>query len=349
MRTTNIILLSTLIIIGSVTFFFACKYTYDSKVTILKEKAKKAFIVALDKELKNRHLEGDLSVSFNSKSLLRAELPDSVYLVDASGRHAYRLDPEKHRMNITENGNIRFMHSITFIKRPICPDSLNMAWGDQLQAVDIIAKPALCISVSDEKGNVKEQYSTGSEWCNSPNRVFTTYMGHACEIEIKGYLFYSLWTMIFAESFIYLLLITIAVYGIYRASLILCIHIRLVNRVKMDEQPIAQVFQEVEATPTRIYAIHESIIFYAEQKKIEVNGVEKKIQNQSSALLELFLKEKESGYILEDEAIMATLWPDGTGTSERIHKAIGRLRSCIRQIDDSIDIKRGIGIYQLLL
>ena len=349
MRTTNIILLSTLIIIGSVTFFFACKNTYDSKVTILKEKAKKAFIVALDKELKNRHLEGDLSVSFNSKSLLRAELPDSVYLVDASGRHAYRLDPEKHRMNITDNSNIRSLHSITFIKRPICPDSLNMAWGDQLQAVGIIAKPALCISVSDEKGNVKEQYSTGSKWCNSSNRVFTTYVGYACEIEIMGYIPYSVWSMMRIEQFIYLLLITIAVYGIYRLVRTLRRRVRLVYHTEVDEQPSTTLLHEVEETPTRIYVIHESIIFYAEQKRIEVNGVEKKIQNQSSTLLELFLKEKESGYILEDEAIMATLWPDGTGTSERIHKAIGRLRSCIRQIDNSIDIKRGIGIYQLLL
>ena len=350
MKTTNIILLSILILIGSVTFFFACKYTYDSKVATLKEKAKKAFIEALDKELKARHLEGDLSVSFNSKSLLRAELPDSVYLIDASGRHAYRLDPEKHRMNITENGNIRFMHSIAFIKKPICPDSLNMEWSSQLQAVGLAVKPVLCISISDEKGHTKDQYSAGSEWCNSSNRIFTIYIGHACEIGIMGYLPYSAWSMMHTEFFLYLLLIGLIICGIYRVSLILRKHTRLVYHAEMDELPITHpVLQEVVATPTRVYVIHEKIIFYAEQKRIEVDGLEKKIQNQSSTLLELFLKEKENDYILEDNAIMEILWPDGTGTSERIHKAIGRLRSCIRQIDDTIDIKRSIGIYQLLL
>lgn len=52
MRPKIIILLSAIACIGGIVFFLACKYTYEFKVTELKEKAKETFTEALDKELK---------------------------------------------------------------------------------------------------------------------------------------------------------------------------------------------------------------------------------------------------------------------------------------------------------
>ena len=46
---------------------------------------------------------------------------------------------------------------------------------------------------------------------------------------------------------------------------------------------------------------------------------------------------------------MKRLWPDGSGDIYRIHKAITRLRSIIYDFDTSIEIKRGVETYQLLL
>ena len=40
MRTKNIILLAVIACIGVVAFFFACKYSYESKLSALKEEAK---------------------------------------------------------------------------------------------------------------------------------------------------------------------------------------------------------------------------------------------------------------------------------------------------------------------
>ena len=56
MRPKIIILLSAIACIGGIVFFLACKYTYEFKVTELKEKAKETFTEALDKELKNRNI-----------------------------------------------------------------------------------------------------------------------------------------------------------------------------------------------------------------------------------------------------------------------------------------------------
>ena len=62
MRPKNVILLSVIACIGGIAFFFASRYTYISKVAVLKEKAKKTFVEAVDRELKDRQLKGNFSV-----------------------------------------------------------------------------------------------------------------------------------------------------------------------------------------------------------------------------------------------------------------------------------------------
>ena len=63
----------------------------------------------------------------------------------------------------------------------------------------------------------------------------------------------------------------------------------------------------ISGTPIHSYILYENIVFHAEQKMIEVDGVRKKIPTQPSHLLWLFLKEKENGYILKDNYNMVNL------------------------------------------
>ena len=91
MRPKSIILVSAIACITGAIFFFICKYTYDFKVTELKEKAKGAFIKAVDWELKDRKLEGNLSVYLNLANVI-SETPDTVYWEDELGRHLYLID-----------------------------------------------------------------------------------------------------------------------------------------------------------------------------------------------------------------------------------------------------------------
>ena len=79
MRPKRIILLFVIACVGGVIFFFVCKYTYDFKVVKLKEKARNAFIGAVDQELRNRSVDGDCSFNLDAKAAMSAEIPDSVY------------------------------------------------------------------------------------------------------------------------------------------------------------------------------------------------------------------------------------------------------------------------------
>ena len=84
MRPKSIILLSVIACIGGIAFFFACRYTYKCKVAELKEKAKKTFVEAVDRELNDRQLKGNFSVYLNLGNIV-SETPDTVYLEMSQG------------------------------------------------------------------------------------------------------------------------------------------------------------------------------------------------------------------------------------------------------------------------
>lgn len=58
---------------------------------------------------------------------------------------------------------------------------------------------------------------------------------------------------------------------------------------------------------------------------------------------------EETGYVLKNSDISENLWSDGSATNDRIHKAVARLRSNIKELDSSIDIEKCVDGYQLVL
>lgn len=372
MRPKSIILLSVIACIGGIAFFFACRYTYKSKVAELKEKAKKTFVEAVDRELNDRQLKGNFSVYLNLGNIV-SETPDTVYLEDESGRYSYQIGLEKKHKNINNDANVRFLHSIAFGKKPLIPDSLNTKWREQLLISGISFKSALCISLTTQDGNVSSSNTYQSEWCNTSNLVFTFYIGYGYEIEVVGYLYYTMWSMIYREMLLYLFLSVVLGYGFYKSFIIIShkikllrtkerveivkevpveivkeVSVEIIKEVPVEIQVIKEV-QRVENISLRSYLLRENIIFYADQNLIEVDGIKQNIQAQTSLLLELFINQKDNGYILKEDFIIDKLWPDHSGNDKRMHSAIGRLRLLLRKIDTSFSIINKNGTYQLII
>lgn len=372
MRPKSIILLSVIACIGGIAFFFACRYTYKSKVAELKEKAKKTFVEAVDRELNDRQLKGNFSVYLNLGNIV-SETPDTVYLEDESGRYSYQIGLEKKHKNINNDANVRFLHSIAFGKKPLIPDSLNTKWREQLLISGISFKSALCISLTTQDGNVSSSNTYQSEWCNTSNLVFTFYIGYGYEIEVVGYLYYTMWSMIYREMLLYLFLSVVLGYGFYKSFIIIShkikllrtkerveivkevpveivkeVSVEIIKEVPVEIQVIKEV-QRVENISLRSYLLRENIIFYADQNLIEIDGIKQNIQAQTSLLLELFINQKDNGYILKEDFIIDKLWPDHSGNDKRMHSAIGRLRLLLRKIDTSFSIINKNGTYQLII
>lgn len=350
MRTKKIILLSVSACFLGVVFYFLSKYTIDRQIGVFENKVRATFIEALDHELNSRKIEGSLKSTIPvSESMLAAELPDSVCIIDSLGEHWYRFDPVKHKLNVTPIIHMRYLHSYTFSRAPLIPDSLNSIWRKYLIKSNVSDKSALQISIINEKGQAKTHITTKSEWCKKLNPVFLSYLGYANEIEVIGYLDYSLWDKIFLPILFYVLIYVAFVYAIYKVSRIKQEKIVIMPQKEIVEVPVLKMVKVVDDTPMRSYVLHENIVFDAELQKIEKNGSEIILQNQANYLLELFLQNRENDYILTDNDIKEKLWPDENVNVERIHKAIARLRLKIHEVDSSIDIKRGTGTYQLLL
>lgn len=350
MRTKKIILLSVSACFLGVVFYFLSKYTIDRQIGVFENKVRATFIEALDHELNSRKIEGSLKSTIPvSESMLAAELPDSVCIIDSLGEHWYRFDPVKHKLNVTSIIHMRYLHSYTFSRAPLIPDSLNSIWRKYLIKSNVSDKSALQISIINEKDQAKTHITTKSEWCKNLNPVFLSYLGYANEIEVIGYLDYSLWDKIFLPILFYVLIYVAFVYAIYKVSRIKQEKIVIMPQKEIVQVPVVKMVKVVDDTPIRSYVLHENIVFDAELQKIEKNGSAIILQNQANYLLELFLQNRENDYILTDNDIKEKLWPDENVNVERIHKAIARLRLKIHEVDSSIDIKRGTGTYQLLL
>lgn len=351
MRIYNAILLFIVACIGGVVFFFACKYTYESKLSVLKQKAKSTFIEAVDQEVKRRNVEGPLVFTLPDIANMKvAELPDSVSIVDSTGIYKLKLDKEKHYNNITTDSSVRFLHSVAFMEHPIQPDSLNLIWKKYLNEAGISMGTALCVSVVDSFGDVTSASTSYSEWCKCSNLVFTISIGYACEIEVMAYLHYSVWNIIYMEIILGLLIYIVCMYMIYKLSLFVQGKIISMRDKEVVKQPVVKIVKEMkDSSSIRSYKLREGFIFHADQNLIEFNGQQKILQPQPSKLLELFLRMEETGYILKNSDISDSLWSNGSATSDRIHKAVARLRSNIKELDSSIDIRKCVDGYQLVL
>ncbi len=351
MRTYNVILLIIAACIGGVVFFFTCKYAYESKLSILKQKAKSTFIEAIKQEVKSRNVEGPLVLTLpDVANMKNAELPDSVSYMDSTGIYKFKLDKEKHYNNITTDTNVRMIHSIIFKENPIRLDSLNIIWKEYLNESGILLESALYVSVMDRFGDVTSTSTSYSEWCKFSNLMFTIFIGYACEIEVMAYLHYSVWNIIYMEIIWGVLIYIVCLYMIYKLNLFVQNKIISIRKKEVIEKPIIKIVKEMnDSSSIRSYKLREGFIFHADQKVIEFNGRQKNMQPQSSKLLELFLRMEETGYVLKNSDISENLWPDGSVTNYRIYKAVARLRSNIKELDSSIDIEKCVDGYQLVL
>ncbi|MEY8687471.1 transcriptional regulator [Bacteroides sp. AN502(2024)] len=351
MRTYNVILLFIVACIGGIVLFFTCKYAYESKLSILKQKAKSTFIRAVNQEVEGRNVAGPLVIAFPDIANMKvAELPDSVSIVDSIGMYKVKLDKEKHYNNITTDTNARLFHSIAFKEHPIQLDSLNLIWKKYLNEAGVSMETALYVSVLDRYGNVTSASTSYSGWRKCSNLVSIVSIGYACEIEVMAYLHYSVWNIIYMEIILGLLIYIVCMYVIYKIGLFIKYKIISIRDKEVIKHPVVKIVKEMKGSSSiRSYKLHEDFIFHADQNLIEFKGQQQILQPQSSKLLELFLRMEETGYVLKNSDISKTLWSDGSVSNDRIYKAVARLRSNIKELDSSIEIKKCVDGYQLVL
>ena len=228
---------------------------------------------------------------------------------------------------------------------PLIPDTLNTNWQSYLKECGISCKSGLQLDVSDKEEVITSSLTTDNKWFKSP--LLDCTIGYRCEIEVMGYLDYGFWQFIGTKELGYVLLYCLFIVGIL--NMILYIERRL-NRppiVKITQVSTIELVKDTDKGAIRTYRLGDSSIFYAKQKKIVTNDTEEKISPQNSALLECFLNAKD--YKLSDDEIMECLWPNGSGTSDRLHQAIKRLREALKMEPQIYIVRIGVSAYQMYM
>lgn len=341
------ILVATIVVVGLI-WGWIYHESYNLNLMELRRIAKQTFIEALNTEMNNRNIPKEPILSnATPKSLLKPEYPDSVFIVDKTGKYYYKFYIEKHNNSTTDDIELRALQSSVFENNPIQPDSLHHIWKRLLLKENIFLQSALQISVLDRHHETTVIMTTNSTWCNRIPPVFITYIGYAFEIEAIGFINYSIWSILGWWILVYLLSYVLSVLAVYATVSYIQNKIRSLCSVKIKEVHVPVFVKESDGFQVNSYALRDNFIFYAEQRIIEVNGKKKKMPLQACLLLELFLNSKN--YIVTYDEIINKLWPDGSGHIRRMHKAVARLRNYLA-IECPILIEReNADSYQLLV
>ena len=110
-------ILVTIIIIVGLIWGWGCNMFYDSNLMELQVKAKQIFIDALNTEMRSRNIpKGLIHSNVTSEFLLKPEYPDSVYIIDETGKSYYKFYIEKHNNSTTYDIELRGLQTCTFGK-----------------------------------------------------------------------------------------------------------------------------------------------------------------------------------------------------------------------------------------
>lgn len=304
--------------LGLVLFLILGYLYYNIRKESYCEKVEETFKELLFQQLQENSLEGYLFTTERKSTL--GTPSDTAYVTDESGKHAYPLDREKNRKNITHDPRARSLHSAYLSVHPLVADSLYKKWQQHLVQQNLTAAFALQLLVSDKKGNTTN--------CVAPNDIslkdykpcFDVTIGYFCEVEIKVF---------FVPSYLQLMGMGSLIYGLlYWLLVVICIW--AISRKKKPEALLV-------STSSHIYNLDQNITFDADLRKLITDKEEIVMPPQTAVLLRHFLD--TSDHILKDEDIQKIFWSDKSDNEPRLHNVISRLRLVFANIP-SIEVQR---------
>lgn len=316
----KIYLLLIVLCFGIVFFLVGGQFYYSIRERSFNEKVEETFKEVLLQQLQKSSLEGYFYT--NERKGQQGEYPDTIYMTDARGRRAYRLDKEKSNKNITFDPRLRFLHSIYLSEHPLVLDSLYKNWEIHLEQQNLPTSTlALQLFVSDEDEHITSSIAPNDFILEDATARFNITAGYRCEIELKGF---------FTPSFFYLIgikgLLYSSIYWLFMISIIIALYNRKKNLKKI-----------VIPASARIYQLDQNIFFDADQRKLVVGEEEISMNPQTAILLSHFLD--SSDHILKDEEIINFFWSEKSNNMPRLHNTIGRLRKVFENIP-SIEVQR---------
>lgn len=314
-------------------------YLYRQRVAQYDVCAREAFTKALEGELQKRDMKIYISGNY-SKSLVKC--PKEVTVTSAKyGKREYRMSPYKHEHNIEPSSSARFFHSMILDKHPLCADTLHSVWDSLLHEKHVMVKTLVRVGVTDLLEKESKTYSGNTAQFAPSDSLISYYIGYRCEVEATGFVSYTLLYIYTCYDWLILL-------GIVLGSILLFLLIRYRSRFLVKKHfalveegssaglespvPVITVLKE----KAHIYQLESELLFDADSGCLKRGTSQEWLTPQTTVLLQAFLETPD--YKLSTQEIQLLLWPDGSGTNDRMYTAIKRLRSSLSKISQwSVD------------
>lgn len=314
-----------LLISGGITYAL-----YQNGAKHWRKQASAIFRKALELELQKR----DTVLVFYKESMgystfsLDEPSPGPLKIIDELGEREYMISEEKFNHSLVKEGLKRSVLSILLEDYPLFPDTLNKMWDSLLVAADIPVKTCTRVSVTDLQGRTSVAHSENISGLLSADSLLSYYLGERCEVEATGFISYGWYKAFSGWRYLVICLpwIIFAFLFFSREKIIFILEKRFVKHKTITIKTIVPVIA-VKAKKSHIYQLEEAVFFDPEEKVLKSVELTKKLAPQVAYLLKLFLESE--GYRLSTGKIDEALWPDGSGTQDRMYTVIQRLRKSL--------------------
>lgn len=320
---------------------------YQNKAKRWEEQSSATFRQALELELQKR----DTVMVFHKEAMgystlsLDDSLPKPIRIIDELGEREYVIPKEKYDHSLVKETLKRSILSFLLEDYPLVPDTLNEIWDSLLITANIPVKTCIRISVTDFQERASVAHSKDIFESFSPDSLLSYYLGERCEVEVTGFVFYGWYEAISGWGYFAICLpwIIFAFLFFLREKIIFILERRFVKHETVTIKTMVPVIA-VKTEDSHVYHLEEGVFFDTKEKVLKSAGLTKKLAPQVAYLLKLFLESE--GYRLSTSKIDNNLWPDGSGTQERIYTVIRRLRKSLDGITHlMVDYENDI--YQL--
>ena len=311
------------------------------------EQMRTTFISALENNLEARGRE-NLYIASESSGR-RQYKEDSLIMVVVNageGDKEYAIPSYKHYNNIAESPAERLFDGVIIEDHPLKVDSLWVLWDSLLTRNSISDQVNIRISAMDLSENVSVVYARDNQLLLPTDSLFSYYIGYRCEVEVTGFATFSYWNTLFLwdwmELFSLLLIGGLFLWRLYIYKIQFADNSELPELIVIEKEiPVIALKEE----NSHIYQLGNDLFFDATERLLRRGEQKKKLLPQVSTLLVGLLKADD--YRMSISEICLLLWPDGSGTAERVHTVVGRLRAALSEISSGISVDSGNFQYQL--
>lgn len=345
----NLKLLLLYVAIGLIAAGTTAWFLYQNRIEYWKAEASRALRVALMKEIQKRseikmYFYSDGNVSLPNDSVDIIKNPIRVTMESEEGKKDFVIPYEKHIHNIERSSDVRLLHSYILGTHPLKADSLDLTWRSLMDEMGFSGKTAVRISKVDWFEHETKVYSDNPLYIAKSDSLTSYHLGYRCEIGVVGYLHYSWWMFFNLKDIILLFSLVfccILLFFIQEYIIKFCTRFFVKEVTVIVEKEVPIIIAEKNQLLT--YRLEDDLHFETDSGKLRKKDTYVKLSPILSKLFNGFLEAKN--YKLSVNEIMDLLWPDGSGTSERVHTTIKRLRDSLSSISDWRIEKGNSGYY----